>query len=108
VEWVAILLGFVLGLIGALGFWFSRRFTHHIDERTERVDTDITTLGEQERAITSGLTDSVDAITGITAQIEHHITTVSGMGDDIQQLNDLLERIQERNRTTASGVAGAN
>ena len=105
---VILTLVFFLGVGFTCGAFAIRRMVHRVVGGDERIDSDITTLGGQERAITGGITDSVDAVTGITAQIEHHITTVSGMGDDLQQLNNLLERIQKRNRTTASGVAGTD
>jgi uncharacterized protein (UPF0335 family) len=84
VVYAAIIFGaFILGIAFTVGAFTLRRAFNNLVGGTESVSTDITKLGEQERTITEGIRNS--------------ITTVSGMGADIQELNTVVEAIRKRN-----------
>jgi hypothetical protein len=82
---IVLLVSFVLGFVA--GIIVSRRTNTGISRRTGEIDSTLAELGKQEHTIASGIRNS--------------ITTVSGMGDDIQELNTILGTIQARNTAGA-------
>lgn len=74
---------FALGIAFTIGVFALRRAFDNLVGGIKSDSTDIAKLGEQERTITEGIRNS--------------ITTVSGMGADIQELNTVVEAIRKRN-----------